>query len=323
MKTGYLAYGAMAILLGFTVITLALLYIDYESQKLTEEEKQAEFESRYAIMKEAEVDGEEILDFARPVAFDVVFNTTKKETLEAFEVDAVDELPENVRAYLDGFDGENIKVTSYMLGFDTSSRLIGFLGRSHVLTLSSHYEIVCRSIPPETADKYSVTFVMLANSKIEDFWKKEILFAGTARELCAGEERSPRYFQDKGAVLFERPKIKAFPVLEEQITIMNASELKPGSRLFFARIDGITGTGMKVGIGFYEGQSNLPQSGIDIIEFSGYVDPAVDAGAPLYYITEGFGSRKKLIGFVGPYGPSAFPAEYVLSEMEEFPYDTK
>lgn len=258
----------------------------------------------------------EILETARPILLEVTLEQPLEQTLKDFGVESPSELPGYIGVFADG----TTHIPSSALGFNPAPNL-GYLGREHVRADSIHYEQVCNSIPQEKGDNFLVTFTLFANRGVEDDWKKEVLFEGTARELCSQNGDSyPKYDAFRQMLVFKRPAQKSLPVPDAQdILLVQADDLVAGKELYFPRLQ--TGLGLKFGTRLFEGITDLQASDAKIIEFHGGLNPELDIGSPVYAVFADIENPLRLIGFIGRYGPVAISADVALADFfEEFPH---
>lgn len=316
-----------------------------------EEEKQAEFIARYNSLeaekqaetrKHAEDINRKVLASARPVSVDLIFTTTLKqvfldtgvdkrinakraadqlapltidEIYNDFQEEAVSEIPQFVQNAMEIFADGNVKV-HVSSALQSGPMSFGWLpGQNFVMVPPYAYFEICNGVSSDKADEFTATFTMLADIGSEDRWKKEVLFDGTVRQLCSNEGNYPKFYEEQGIVVFKRPVTKLLPVpAENSVVLGSVEELEEGDKLYYARM---TEDGMKVEIGFFQGVRKFSPE-VEIIEFRGALNPEIDAGTPVYYVSADKNSPVRLVGFVIPgENISAVSAEFVLTGVDE------
>ncbi|MFY9457450.1 MAG: hypothetical protein WAP23_00770 [Candidatus Spechtbacterales bacterium] len=301
-----------------------------------------ESEKRAELARLTEEINAKVLASARPVSVDLAFMTTLKQLFLDTEVDirinakraeaqlepltideiytdfqeeGISEIPQPVKTVMEIFTDGNVGV--HLSSFLTSGQMnLGwFMGQSFVGVPPQAYFEICNSVPVAEADEFRATFTMRADIGSEDAWKEEVLFSGTVRHLCSNEDSYPKFYEEQGIVIFKRPSIKLLPVpAESAIVLGSVDELEEGDKLYYPRI---TEDGIKVEIGFFEGVKKFNPN-VEIIEFRGALNPSIDAGAPVYYISADKNLPVRLVGFVTQdESISAVSAEFVLTGVLE------
>jgi hypothetical protein len=315
---------------------------------ISREERKAEFVGWYNELNPPELSEEAIADYvlgrARSVVVDVVFEMSLEEAFAAFRMDerinaslAKGEDPVNMEQILtdkslrergvsffppavDVFEDGRVRIPMppYILGLDEQKfpRNIEFLGEKSVMLPRPIYNMVCNGVPAEEADIVFVTSTALANTRIEDSWKKETLFEGNVRKLCAKDESSHRVYEYKEVVVFDRPNAKAFTMPKEPtLLVADVGVLELGTKLYFARDNG-SGQ-LELGISLFDGTFDGLEGG-KVVKFSGGFNPDTDAGTAFYYVN---GKNEiALVAFGSMFGPIGMDAKFVLEGIEGFPY---
>lgn len=326
-------------------------YSEVKPAELTEEERKAEFLNWYNKLNPAELTEEEIkeevLGRVRAASTEVAFvrpleevfrglnivekinslradEATQENPLTIEEILADEELRQEGISMLpsgaEAFENGQVYIPSppYLFGFDTPTIPInlGIFTKDSVILPSINYSAICYRIKTESAGSFIVTSTLLANSKLEDSWKREILFDGTARELCAGKgEHSPKIDEDKGIAVFKRPSTKSLQARQEPLLVGSADELELGDKLYFARNEG--NGKLELGIALFDGTvKNI--EGAKVIRFSGRFDPESDGGAVLYYVD---GNNKlKAVAVTSPLGAFAIELKFLLESIDDLLY---
>jgi hypothetical protein len=206
---------------------------------------------------------------------------------------------------------------------------MGFLGRENVMGISSQaYLLVCdgmmSAVETDIFDKFFVEVFALPRED-EAAWKTERLFSGSATQMCAGGEDSPRYYENVDAVVFKRPEVKLLPVpKDDAISVAKFSELEVGGQVFYT-------TDFGFGLTPWEGKilavKEINSSFCPLVMFFAGISsitPSVnDIGVPVYYMKRDAKIPLRLAGFlvVADRGIGAVvPAACILDNIEEFPY---
>lgn len=262
--------------------------------KRTQDEKQA-----------AEKEGREPAEL-KPLTIDEIYASSQT------QAEAIGQLPSQVKDAMKLFVDGTVEVDLSGFGFSAPPNPGWFLGSDYIGVSPQGYSQVCNNVPINEAGKYIVTFTLHADSEREDAWKKEVLFSGTAKELCSNGSNYPKYYEEQGVVVFKRPAVTLLPTPSSLSALGTSEDLKPGDKLYFPRITE-TG-GMKVGIGFFEGVRKFRLK-TEIIEFNNSAfSSATDVGAPVYYVSGN--NQIKLLGFLLP-DRTVVSADFVLTGLAE------
>lgn len=259
-----------------------------------------------------------VLDSAREISAEITFVDTLQGAMEVAEVKDPKDLPGFVKVLPDG----SVRIPGQEIGI-TFPPSIGWLTKDYVITDGTAHRSFCTKTNPERMSMVLAKFTLRPTAE-EAKWKEEVLFDDSVAKLCAGEEVYPRYDGQSNTSLLKRPKIKFFPIPEEEtFKIGKADRLKPGGLLVFATLrEG----GLRASYGILESVRRLEGTNIAALGFSGIptISPNEgDEGAPVYYISRDEKNPVKLIGFItdAKIVPAvAMPAEQYLLGIKEFQY---
>lgn len=205
-------------------------------------------------------------------------------------------------------------IPGYMFGFDSPLYPPGIatLLRESAVVTPEAYFVSCNMIVPEETDDVLITSALLANAELEDHWRKETLFDGTAKEICA-KEASSLIDMEKGMAVFKRPGTKAFQVKEEPLLLGSVEELELGQKLYFARF-AETGK-LEVAVAMFDGTLETTH-GAKVVKFFGRFDPLKDGGTALYYVDKNM--KLRLVAFATALDLFGIEAKYILEGIEGF-----
>ena len=232
--------------------------------------------------------------------------------------EAIDSLPFGSEFFENGM--VRIPVQQSALGFGNSPimpRNIGMLSEDIVVIPSVIPLSICNSVSADGADSFFANFTLRANSKLEDAWKKEVLFDGTVRDLCDVEsEYSPKIDEERSIAIFKRPASKVFQLPSEKpIIIGSVKSLEPGDVLYFAHY--ADRRNLKLAVGLFEDITENG-NGNSVIRFNSEFNPLLDGGTPIYHVSEK--NILELVAFTGMSGPIGIEAEFIFEGLKEIPH---
>lgn len=232
--------------------------------------------------------------------------------------EAIGLLPTGSEVFENGMVRLHVPPSALGFSFPIMPRNIGMLSEDSVVIPLTTYFSICNSISADGADSFLVEFTLLANSELEDVWKKEVLFDGTVRDLCVGEsEYSPRIDENRSIAIFKRPASKVFQLPSEKpIIVGSVKNLGPGDTLYFAHYALDSGN-LKLAVGLFEDVAEN-NNGDDIIRFSGEFQPLTDGGTPIYHISKK--NKLELVAFSGMSGPIGIEAEFIFEGLGGIPH---
>lgn len=277
------------------------------------------------VLKLSGVDVEkEVVDPYRQVFTEIGFNVTAEEALRIYNASSalegyepVEELPPWVSISEEG----RVYVPGEVVGVFFPI-MIGQLSIDEVMIPDLTYVGTCYKFE---GDPFTLVRFTIAPTADEGAWKEEVLFDGTAQELCSNGESSPVHDPGKEVVVFKRPNIKVFPVPDGgPIRVASADDLRSGGLLVFPKS---TPSGsLELGFGLLDSVRRVGSSSLVTLEFSPIANTlsgsAIDEGAPLYYVTGEKDDPLVLVGYIHAHPSEMFArsAELYLEGIEGFSY---
>ena len=263
---------------------------------------------------------ESILERNYRVSFSLDFTKTVEEILELAQVENEEDLPGFIKVSEDGM--ASIPSYRFPFGFRPYEHL-GFLGAEHVLTTSTNLYEACfwlGTLGDDSAfDEFRAVYKVHDGplfGEVEAL--EEVLFDGTARELCSEDNTSFDTIPNTDMLLLKRPEDKRLPVVfRTQIVVANTENLV-GNRLLYLPDNNIF-DGISLDVTLFKGlqDSYLPDG--HTVLFSRNFKEATLGGA-MYYIRGDRDNVLILVGFISAYG-GAWSADFVLSTFSEaFPH---
>lgn len=268
-----------------------------------------------------------VIERAYPVSFDFKFVKPVQELLEWAGLENREQLPGFIGITEDNMAVMGAGVFGFGQDFGGTPDHLGFLGNEHMLVPSFYRDEACYFVEmlkegDEFFDFVDFRVVLKAyhgNYYIqEESVVEEVLFNGTAAELCNDDSTQFEYHQDVGMILFPRPEAKSLPTgFTDIITVGRVENLVVGRFLYFARNDFIDGAELDVAL-FEELQEDAFRNTQTILSSGRF--SIRNVGGPMYYVRGERGDVLRLVGFASAYG-GALPADFVLGKFpEEFPH---
>ena len=280
-----------------------------------------EHEHLSTVAKLAGVDlNESVLERNYRVSFSLDFTKTVEEILEFAQVENKEDLPGFIKVSEDGM--ASIPSYRFPFGFRPYEHL-GFLGAEHVLTTNVNLYQACFWLG--TLGDDSVFDEFRAVYKVQDgpiFGEvealEEVLFNGTARELCNKDNTSFDTIPGTDMLLLKRPEEKRLPVIFwTQIVVANTENLIENHLLYLP--DNNIFDGVSLDVALFKGLQDIYLPDGHTVLFSRNFKEATLGGA-MYYIRGDRDNVLILVGFISAHG-GAWSADFVLSAFSEaFPH---
>jgi len=222
---------AVAVALSLLGANLLGAFDHYEEPSISEKKadlinvlSNGEFDNDFFLSNLTESDLSVLGEYVRPVTVSAVRNYTKSEVVEIFkqqypdDIDSFEDVPQQIK---DGFNADGV-----FPAVVANNQVNGFLVNNQVVVPFAVFSQVLQS-NADDADKIHVEVKVLANPTVEDDWKEEVLFSGSAGDFVI--DSGIKFEADHGLAFMLRPDTQVlvesneYPYTEAQIKEVNSS----------------------------------------------------------------------------------------------------
>lgn len=222
---------ALAVALSLLGANLLGAFNHYEEPSLTEKKADLismlsddKFDNDLFLANITEEDLSVLGEYVRPVTVSAVRNYTKSEVVEILkqqypdDINSFEDVPQRIK---DGFNAEGV-----FPAVIANNQVNGFLVNNQVVVPLAAFTQVLQS-NADDADKIHVEIKVRANPEVEDDWKEEVLFSGSAGDFVT--DSGVKFEADHSLAFLLRPDTQVlvesneYPYAEAQIKEVSSS----------------------------------------------------------------------------------------------------